>query len=138
MFILCHRARNIYLYRYSLVPVKMERKVNESFSELSPEDKKEFEELQKILASDEQISRQEKRRLAKFSLKLINQTPLDEIEIMKTSYILASFIFYKFNDKLDDAFDIASELEMPEEQVKGDVFELWYEMKKKFEKYLNN
>src|SRR3989344_3825663 len=80
-----------------------------------------------------------KKRVAKICLKLIEETPSDKISMMEISYIITGkFIWFNYGDDLDEAIEIAGELELPEEQVSGDVLKMWGEMKEKFRRYILN
>ncbi len=127
---------------------KYRRKENfeQAYKNLDEEDKKELDEIDEKLKkiqygnknSNFPIKDKElKKRIAKICLKLIEETSNDKTSIMETSYIITrSFIWGNYGDKLDEAIDIAGELELPEYQVSGDVLQMWKEMKKKFQQYL--
>jgi len=115
--------------------------LEKAYEELSKEDRVEFEEIQKALIElqdDLDIIKEKeiKQRLAKLCLKLVNETPLDYVSIQETSYILTGFIFYHFDDELDDIISNFGELELPKDLVDGDVFKRWEENKKLIENYL--
>lgn len=77
-----------------------------------------------------------KKKIAKFSLDLAEKTVRDKQEIMETSYILTSFGAYEFNDDLDKVFEISGDLELPEEHVPGNVFDLWDSLVEILESYI--
>jgi len=109
------------------------------YNNLSEEDRNELEEIRKDLIKlddEKNPDKPLKQRLAKLFLKLIYQTPLNNTSIEETSYIIANFIQYDFNDELDDIISDFGELELPKDHVSGDVFLKWIEDKKKIENYL--
>lgn len=124
---------------------KREENFEQAYEDLDEEDKKELceigRELKKIQVENKNLGlptkdKELKKRIAKICSKLIEETPRDKISIMETSYIITgSFIWHNYGDKLDEAVEIAGELEMPEQHVPGDVFKRWKEMKKKFQQY---
>jgi hypothetical protein len=80
-----------------------------------------------------------KKRIARICLKLMNETPKDGVSMMETAYIITSnFVWATYGDELDEAMDIAGELELPEEHVSGEVQEMWDRMKKILEDYLES
>ncbi len=79
-----------------------------------------------------------KERIVKICLRLIEETPNDKISMMETSHIITeNFIWDNYGDNLDEAVDIARELELPERYVSGDVFRMWEKMENKFQQYLS-
>ena len=53
--------------------------------------------------------------------------------MMETAYLITgAFIWYDFGDELNDAFEIAGKLEIPEENT----LELWSKMEKILRKYI--
>jgi hypothetical protein len=79
-----------------------------------------------------------KKRIAKLCLKLIDETPNDKAAMMETCHIITgNFMWRHYDDELEDAIDLAGELELPEEHVSGDVMEKWAEMKEKFKAYID-
>lgn len=115
----------------------------QAYEDLGEEDKKELEEIGKELEKYKENlnfpikDKNLKKRIAKICLKLIKEAPNDKTFIMEISYIITgSFIWYTYEDKLDEAMDIAGELELPEEHISGDIFQMWKNMKKKFQQYL--
>lgn len=78
-----------------------------------------------------------KKRVAKYFLKLINNTVSHEKFIQNTSFIIAGFIQYNYGDDLDNVVSIAAELELPKHHVSGDIFKMFKRMKLKLNKYLS-
>jgi F0F1-type ATP synthase alpha subunit len=119
----------------------------QAYEDLDEEDKKELTEIGKELKKIQDKNKNPnlsindkelKKRIAKICSKLIEETPNDKTSIMETSYIITgSFIGCNYGDKLDEAIEIAGELELPEHHVTGDVLQMWEEMKKKFQQYLS-
>lgn len=118
----------------------------QAYEDVDEEDKKELNEIGKELKKiqDENknpnlpISDKElKKRIARICLKLIEETPKDKTSIMETSYIITgNFTWSNYGDKLDEAVEIAGELELPEHHVPGDVLQMWEKMKRIFKRYL--
>jgi len=56
---------------------------------------------------------------------------------METSHIITgNFIWNNYEDKLDEAIEIAGELELPERYISGKTLQMWEKMKKIFQQYL--
>ena len=118
----------------------------QAYEDLDKEDKKELDEIGKELRNIQDENKNPnlpindkklKKRIAKICSKLIEETPKDKTSIMETSYIITgSFIGSNYGDKLDEAVEIAGELELPEHHVSGDVLQMWEKMKKIFQQYL--
>lgn len=123
---------------------KRKEDFEQAYGDLEEEDKKELEEIgkelekydknQNVLIEDKNL----KKRIARICLKLIEQTPHNKISIMETSYIIiGNFVWNTYGNKLDEAMDLAGELELPEEYVtSGSIFDLWNRMKEIFQQYL--
>jgi hypothetical protein len=119
----------------------------QAYEDLDEEDKKELNEIGKELKKIQDknpnpnlpIDNKElKKRIAKICSKLIEETPNDKTSIRETSYIIAGgFIGSNYGDRLDEAVEIAGELELPEHHVSGDVLQMWEKMKKIFQQYLS-
>lgn len=117
----------------------------QAYEDLEEEDKKELEEIGKELEKYKEKpnlpieDKNLKKRIAKICSKLIEETPNDKTSIMETSYIITgNFVWKTYGDKLDEAMDIAGELELPEEHVtSGNVLDMWNKMKKIFQQYLS-
>ncbi len=121
---------------------KMGEDFKQAIEELNEEDMSVLEDISNIMNTiedpEEPIKDKGlKKRIAKICFKLTDQTPEEEIPIMKTSSIIAEY-FAKFNygDELDNAMSIASELELPQEYLSGDIFKLWEKMSRILKKYL--
>ena len=113
---------------------------------LEEDDKQELDflhkELNKIIDKDENNNivvkdKKLKKKIAKFLLKLVDETGNHEKLIQETSYIIAGFMQFIFNDDLDKVTDIAGELELPKEHVSGDVFKMFKRMRNIIDKYLS-
>lgn len=123
---------------------KRKEDFEQAYEDLEEEDKKELGEIGKELEKYKEKpnlpieDKNLKKRIAKICSKLIEETPNDKTSIMETSYIITgSFVWKSYGDKLDEAMDIAGELELPEEHVtSGNVFDMWNKMKKIFQQYL--
>ncbi len=114
---------------------------NKAWEDLSVEIKNELKligaELEELKDKKKKIDEKLKKQIAKICLKLINETPNDKTSIMETSFIITgNFVWYIYDDELDEVVDIAGELELPEEHVSGKVLKMWFDMKRKLEKYL--
>ena len=117
-----------------------------AIEELSTKNKKELNFLQGELSKIEDKNENNviivkdkklKNRVAKFCLKLVNETGNHKKLIQETSYIIvAGFIRYEFGDDLDKVTSIAADLELPKDHVSGNVFERFKNMKRFLEKYL--
>ncbi len=109
------------------------------YKNLTKNIKKELEDIKKELVKKEEniiLNKKIKNQIAKVCLNLMNSVPLDEISIQKISYVIAGyFIFKNYKDELDEAISLAGTLELPKEQVNGNVFDLWNKMKYIFENY---
>jgi len=124
---------------------KRKEDFKQAYADLEEGDKKELDsigkELEKIRKENPNLPIKNKilkKRIAKFCLKLIEETPNNKTSIMETSYIITGgFIWNSYGDQLDEAVDIAGDLELPEQHVSGDVLKLWKKMKKKFKQYLS-
>ena len=124
---------------------KRKEDFKQAYEDLEEKDKKELDaigkELEKFRKESPNLPIKNKilkKRIAKFCLKLIEETPNDKTSIMETSYIIAGgFIWNSYGGKLDEAVDTAGDLELPEQHVSGDVLKLWEKMKKKFRQYLS-
>ncbi len=122
---------------------KRKENFKQACEDLEEEDKKELDTIVKELERHKKETpnlpincKKLKKRIAKFCLKLIEETPNNKTSIMETSYILAgSFIWSNYGDRLDEAIDIAGDLELPEQHVPGDVFKLWGKMERRFRQY---
>lgn len=115
--------------------------MKDCFDILDEEDKRELEKLreklQDVLEKNLEEELKLKKKVAKFCLKIIDKTVLEEEEITNTCYILTgAFIWYEFKDQLDEAFSIAGDLELPEENFEGDKKELFERMTEIFKDYL--
>jgi len=74
-----------------------------------------------------------KIKIAEICLKLIERTKKEKKAMMETAYLITgAFIWYDFGDELNDAFEIAGKLEIPEENT----LELWSKMEKILRKYI--
>jgi dsRNA-specific ribonuclease len=124
---------------------KRKEDFEQAYEDLDKEDKKELEEIGKELKKYKEKpnlpieDKNLKKRIAKICSKLIEETPNDKTSIMETSYIITgNFVWKTYGDKLDEAMDIAGELELPEEHVtSGNVLDMWNKMKKIFQQYLS-
>jgi hypothetical protein len=76
-----------------------------------------------------------KEKVAKFCLKLCNQTTDDLKDIAETSFNLVGFMQFTFEDDLDKIFEMAGELEVPH-HASSDPIKLFNEMKNRLSKYL--
>jgi len=126
----------------------MEKNIINVIDELTVEEKEELEVLHKELSNikdkgDNNVIQVEdkslKKRLAKFCLQLIDETPInqnDKRAIQETSYLISGFMQYQFGDKLDEVFGIAGELELPEHHVSGNVIKMFNKIKRILKKYL--
>ena len=126
----------------------MKSKVNYNlaFDELAEEDKNKLNKLFSEIKKIEKVENGKpfpiednniKKRIAGICLDIIEKTPKNKIAIMKTAYIITGFfIRFNYNDELGDIIEIAGGLELPEEHVSEDVFELWEKMKNMFKEYL--
>ena len=62
---------------------------------------------------------------------MIDDTAKEKTAIMETSYIITgNFFMANFDEQLNTALNIASELELPEHHVSRDIFKLWKKLKK--------
>jgi hypothetical protein len=110
------------------------------FQKLVEEDKKELDRISKELGTrktkDNLISdKMLKKRISRLCFRLVDETSNDEELIKDTCNLLTGyFVWYSFGDERDEAFDIASELELPETHVSGDVMKMWMRMKNIFQK----
>jgi hypothetical protein len=126
---------------------KRKENFEQAYANLDEEDKKELYEIEKELKKIQNENKNPnlpikdkklKKRIAKICSKLIEETPNDKASIMETSYIITGrFIWYNYGDKLDEAVELAGELELPEHHVSGDVLQMWTKMKKGFQQYLS-
>ncbi|MDP3882063.1 MAG: hypothetical protein Q8Q31_04280 [Nanoarchaeota archaeon] len=117
-----------------------------AYEDLGDKNKKELSEIQKELAlaveknegsskliKDKAI----KKRIARICLRLAEETPKQEISIMETSYIITgNFVYYNYDDPLDEIIDVFSELELPVEQLSWDIFKLWDVAISRLKRYL--
>lgn len=112
------------------------------FEELNKEDKEELIYLQEKLKKHEDINtyiedKQLKKRIAEICLKLFLGTPKNREDIKEVSYIITGYFFKNnYGDKLDSAMELASELELPEGHLSGDIFEIWEKFQNILEEYL--
>ena len=124
---------------------RREENFEQAYKDLDEEDKNELGEVSGELAGIQKANKEPnipvknkklKKRVAKICLKLIEETPSDKISMMEISYIITGkFIWFNYGDDLDEAIEIAGELELPEEHVSEDVLKMWGEMKEKFRRY---
>lgn len=112
----------------------MKDNLDTAVKELSTEDKKELEFLHSKIDVYEE-DKVLKKRVARFFLKLVEETPNNEDSIQKTCYLIASFIQCDFGDDLDEAISIAGELELPAHHVEGNVFEMFKKLKRILQRY---
>lgn len=133
---------------FDIVVADVVRKFNKESSIdkiMEKEDKKELKEITKKLEKYKAKSnlpiedKNLKKRIAKVCSKLIEETPNDKTSIMETSYIITgNFVWSTYGNKLDEAMNIAGELELPEEHVSsGNVLDMWNKMKKIFQQHLS-
>jgi len=123
-----------------------EENFEQAYEDLENEDKKELKQIGRALEIIQKANKDQntsikdkklKKRIAEICLKLIEKTSYNKVSIMETSYIITgSFIWYNYGDKLDEAIDIAGELELPEQHVSGNVLKMWEDMKDKFREYI--
>lgn len=123
----------------------MREDFEKAYEELDEGDKAEFDSLAKELdkcdnGDDSSIIIEDKnlkRRIAQICLKLVEETPKQEIPIMETSYIITGyFVRYNYGDQLDGIMDIFSELELPVEHLSMDIFKLWDIALSRLKRYL--
>jgi hypothetical protein len=99
--------------------------------------KKELEELRRINGAKKAISSNEiKKRVAEFIFTLMEETPINEIAIQETAYIISDFMKYPFDDKLSDIIEIAGGLELPDKNLPDDRIKLWNKLKKMVKGYI--
>ncbi len=77
-----------------------------------------------------------KKRVAEMCLQIINDTPQDVDLVLKRIPIIAEFVEYDFNDKLDTIFAQAVQLIPPEDTSSQNVLSTWNSMKALLEDYL--
>ena len=67
-----------------------------------------------------------KKRVARLCSKIAARTHEDKKHIRKTCYIISgAFSWHKYGDKLDDAVQIAKELELKDKHKEVDMFEMF-------------
>jgi len=67
-----------------------------------------------------------KKRVARLCSKITARTKEDKKHIRKSCYTISgAFSWHKYGDKLDDAINIAKELEIKDKHKEVDVFELF-------------
>ncbi len=110
----------------------------------SPEKDEELEEIRaelKIIQEEDPIlfvtEDRLKKRIAKYSLEILDRTPREESSIMNVSHIVSdNFIWFNFEDELDEIMETLGELELPATQVSGDSFVMFEEVIENLRKYL--
>lgn len=99
-------------------------------------------EAQEIKNADPTIpikDKELKERIVRLCAKISARTKEDKKHIRKTCFVISgAFSWHKYGDKLDDAIQIAKELEIKESHKKVDVFELFRLMQDILDDYLED
>ncbi len=114
---------------------EIEINADKEYLKLKGKDLDELEQLRQELAGQElknadlsmPIKDEElKKRVARLCSKIAARTHEDKKHIRRACYIISgAFSWYKYGDKLDDAIQIAKELEIKDKHKEVDVFELF-------------
>jgi len=125
---------------------EIEINTDKPYLKLNEKELEEMEELRQALEGAElknadpglPIKDEElKKRIARLCSKISARTHEDKKHIRKTCYIISgAFSWHKYGDKLDDAVQIAKELEIKEKHKDVDAFELFRLMQDILDDYI--
>ena len=87
----------------------------------------------------EKVSEDVQRDVATSCMMLIEETPLDEKDIVETSFVIAnSFIWNRYDERLERAINLFGDLETPLSFESLDGFRLWDRAKHYLLMYLDD
>ncbi|GEM_PF-2591290 len=124
---------------------KVEINADKEYLKLKGKDLAELEELRQELEAQELRNASQdipvkdpelKKRVARLCSKIVSRTKEDKRHIRRACYIISgAFSWHKYGDELDDAIEIARELEIKEKSKQVDVFELFRLMQEILDDY---
>ena len=109
----------------------------EDHDELLKEIKKELavikEEDPVLFVTDRNL----KLKIAKYVLEVMDRTPRERDMIVNVADMITNnFIWFNFEDELNEVFEDLEELELPEDEVEGNSIDIFEELIERLKKYL--